>query len=327
MIAALALLLGAGAAGWLIPRQLQRIDLRRRDPLPVIVSWLLSMAGVALAAATGVLLLLLPGHGGIGSLVAVLHHCWAAVQHGSPPQVEEFGGVLGVLVLMAAAARLAVVGIRLCRRRAQAGRDHFAVLRVAARVDTGAPITLWLPHDRPLAFSLAGRPGTVVATDGLTRHLPADAVAAVLAHEHAHLRGRHHLLMAIVDALSAVLPFVPLFKRAPAAIRELAELAAAIRKLAELAADIAAVRTCGAPAVRAALHGVAHHGTPGTALAIANDAIDLRLARLDAEASAPGRIRRAATCGVAGAIATMVPFLTAAGLLVAIAVAACPMTA
>src|SRR6266498_523341 len=121
MIAALALLLGAGAAGWLIPRQLGRIDLRRRDPLLVIVCWLLSMAGVALAAATGVLLLLLPDHAGTGSLVAVLHHCWAAVQHGSPPQVEELGGLVGVLLLVAGAARLAVVGIRICRHRARAG--------------------------------------------------------------------------------------------------------------------------------------------------------------------------------------------------------------
>src|SRR5204863_2634846 len=60
MIASLALLLGAGAAGWLIPRQLRRVDLRRRDPLLMIVCCLLSMAGIALAAATGVVLLPLP---------------------------------------------------------------------------------------------------------------------------------------------------------------------------------------------------------------------------------------------------------------------------
>jgi Zn-dependent protease with chaperone function len=314
MIAAVALLLGAGLAGWVIPRRLGRMNLRRRDPLLVIVCWLLSMTGFVLAAATGVVLLLLPGHGGIGSLGAVLHHCWSAVQHGSPPRVEEFGGVLGVLSLVAAAVRLAVVGIRICRRRAQAGQDHLAVLRVAARVDEEPPITLWLPHDSPLAFSLAGRPGAVVATDGLTRHLAPDSVAAVLAHERAHLRGRHHLLVAVVDALSAVLPFVPLFRRAPAAIRA----------LCELAADVAAVRSCGAAAVRAALRGVARHDAPGAALAMGGDAIDIRLDRLRSPAVAPGRVRRATACGAVGAAAAMVPFLTAAGLLVAVVMVSCP---
>jgi Zn-dependent protease with chaperone function len=316
MIAALALLLGAGAAGWLIPRRLRRVDLRRRDPLLLIVSWLLSMAGVVLAAATGVLLLLLPGHGGVGSLVAVVHHCWSAARHGSPPEVEALGGLVGVLVLLAVAIRLTVVGIGIRRRRAQATREHLALLRVAARVDGGSPVTLWLPHDSPMAFSLAGRPGVVVATDGLTRRLAPDGVAAVIAHERAHLRGRHHLLVALVDALSAVLPFMPLFRQAPAAIRE----------LTELAADVTAVRTCGAAAVCAALQNVARHSAPGAALAMAASAIDIRLDRLRNPAASPGRLRRATTCGAAGVLAVVVPFLTAAGLLFAAATAACPMT-
>lgn len=316
MIAALALLVGAVAAGWLIPWRLGRMDLRRRDPLPMIVSWLLAMVGVVLAAATGVLLLLLPDHAGSGSLVAELHHCWGAVQHGSPPDVEAFSGVLGGFLLAAAAARLTVIGARICRRRAEAGREHLAVLRVAARVDAGSPMTLWLPHESPLAFSLAGRPGAVVATDGLTRHLTADGVAAVLAHERAHLRGRHHLLVAVVDALSAVLPFVPLFRQAPAAIR----------KLAELAADVAAVRACGAPAVRAALRSVASHDAPGVALAMGSDAIDIRLDRLQGSAAAaPGRIRRAATCGATGALMAILPLLTGTALLLTVATVACPL--
>jgi Zn-dependent protease with chaperone function len=316
MIAALALLVGAAAAGWWVPRWLRRVDLLRRDPLVLIVCWLVSMAGVALSAVAGVILLLLPSHGHIGTLAAALHHCWEAVQHGSPPEVEELGGLLGVVLLVAAAIRIAVSGIGVYRRRVRAGREHLAVLRLAARVDVGKPTTLWMAYDGPLAFSLAGRPGAVVATEGLTRHLAADGVAAVLEHERAHLRGRHHLLIAVVDAVSVVLRFVPLFRQAPAAIRE----------LVELAADVAAVRVCGAAATRAALLGVAWHDAPGPALAMARDAIDLRLARLNRAAAVPSRGRRAASCGVAGLIAAIVPFLTAAGLLVAVAVVSCPMT-
>jgi hypothetical protein len=66
--------------------------------------------------------------------------------------------------------------------------------------------------------------GVVVLTEGLTRHLDADAVAAVLAHERAHLAGRHHLVLASAEALRATLSLVPLFRQAPRAIGELLEL-------------------------------------------------------------------------------------------------------
>jgi hypothetical protein len=92
MIAACALLAGAVAAGWLVPRVLARMDLRRRDPLPLIVAWLVSTAGVLVAAASGVSLLLLPDHGPGPALLTAVHRCWSAIQHGSPPRVEEVRG-------------------------------------------------------------------------------------------------------------------------------------------------------------------------------------------------------------------------------------------
>jgi hypothetical protein len=58
---------------------------------------------------------------------------------------------------------------------------------------------------------------------------------------------------------------------------------------------------------------------------MADVAIDVRLARLHSPGAAPSRIRRAATCGAAGTVAAMIPFITAAGLLVAVAVVACTM--
>lgn len=314
MIAALTLLAGALAAGWLVPGLLARVDLRRRDPLLVLVAWLVSMAGAALAAATGVLLLLLPDHGPGASLLAAIHSCWSAIQHGSPPRVEELAGLLGVALLAVLAARVAVVFVRGARRRARIREENLEVLRIAGRSVQGPPDVLWLAHDRPLAFSMAGRPGVVVATEGLTRHLPEDAVTAVFAHERAHLAGRHHLLVAAAEALRATLPFVPLFRHAPRAIRE----------LVELTADVAAVRACGPDAVRAALLGVGRHGTPSTALAMAQDAVDLRLARLRHAGRPPGRLRRTISCGLTALTAAALPFLTGTGLLLGIAFITCP---
>lgn len=323
MTAALALLTGALVAGWFVPGLLARIDLRRRDPLLMIVSWLVSILGVLLAAAAGVLLLLLPGHGQGASVFdmvfGMINRCWSAIQHGSPPRVEEVAGLLGATLLVALAVRVAMVAVRGARWRARKRAENLAVLRIAGRSagDSAGGLSdvLWLAHERPLAFSMAGRPGVVVATEGLTRHLDQDAVAAVLAHERAHLAGRHHLLIAATEALRAALPFVPLFRQAPRAIRD----------LVELTADVAATRACGAAAVRTALLTVTRHGAPATSLAMAADAVDLRLARLRRHAQPPGRTRRAVACGLAAMTAATLPFLTATGLLVSIALITCPL--
>jgi hypothetical protein len=48
----------------------------------------------------------------------------------------------------------------------------------------------------------------------------------VLEHERAHPTGRHHLVLSLANALRAVLSCIPLFRQAPAALRELVELAA-----------------------------------------------------------------------------------------------------
>jgi beta-lactamase regulating signal transducer with metallopeptidase domain len=273
-----------------------------------------SIASVIVAATAGVVLLLLPNHGDVVSVMAAVDSCLAAVQHGSPPNVEALGGLLGVGLVIALLIRLAVVGVRGYRHRARRRREHLNILRLAAETDAGSPATLWLAHDKPLAFSMAGRPGVVVATEGLNRHLPAESVAAVLAHERAHLRGRHHQLIAITDAIRATLPFVPLFRQAPAAMGE----------LVELAADVVAARAHGAAALRCALVRVSDQDVPG--LAMGRDAVDVRLARLRQENPIPGRHRRILTCGIAGAVATMAPFVAAGAALFAISLATCPVT-
>ncbi|MBB4908869.1 M56 family metallopeptidase [Actinophytocola algeriensis] len=315
MTTALALLAGAFTAAWLVPPVLHRIDLRRRDPILLIVIWFVSMTGVLLAVAAAVLVLLLPDHGPTGLLLAALHQCWSAVQHGSPPRVEETAGVIGTALLAAFTCRLLVVSVRGLRRRARRWQANLSVLRMVARPTSDTADILWLAHERPLAFSMSGRPGVVVATEGLTRHLAPEAVAAVVAHERAHLSGRHHLLVAAADALHTVLPFVPLFRAAPRAIRE----------LVELAADMAAVRICGPAAVHSALLKVTRHDLPGTALAMAQDAVELRLARIRHGTVPPGRLRQTVLCGLAGTTVTVLPFLTALGILLGIAVVTCPL--
>ncbi|NUT96264.1 MAG: M56 family metallopeptidase, partial [Saccharothrix sp.] len=222
------------------------------------------------------------------------------------------GGMAGLALLGGLLVRLAVVSGRAARRRARVRREHLATLRVAARKEPGSPSTLWLDHDEPLAFCLAGTPGVVVATEGLHRHLTGDQVTAVLVHERAHLAGRHHPLIAVSEAISTVLPFLPLFRHGPGAVKA----------LVELAADEAAVRACGVDAVRAALLRVSRHGgAAGSALAMGRDAVEVRLERL----ARPGRRRHPLVNGLAclatGTAAVVLPaFCAVGGLLVLTAV-------
>ncbi|HEV8559946.1 MAG TPA: M56 family metallopeptidase [Actinophytocola sp.] len=304
MIAAIAMLLAAFAVGVGAPRLLRRIDATRADPLPLLAAWLLSVVGVLAAIVGAIVLLLVPDHG-----QAAAHLRWRPVAHGAPPHAEELAGMLGAALLLALAARFVVIIARTTRRRARVSREHLAVLRVGACRDAAG--TLWLHHDRPLAFSLAGRPGMVVATEGLTRHLRAAEVGAVLAHERAHLRGRHHALITWVDAVTATLPFLPLFRDAPVAVRV----------LVELCADVAAARRYGVEALRSALISVTAQGAPGGALAMTRDGIELRLARLRHGPVVAGPVRRAVWCGLAAATAVLLPILTAVSLLHAIALA------
>jgi hypothetical protein len=139
-------------------------------------------------------------------------------------------------------------------------------------------------------------------------------VAAVLSHERAHLEGRHHLLVSLTDALRTALPFVPLFAQGPRTVRE----------LVELAADVTAVRHCGVSAVRTALVGVAGDGAPSRSLAMSQDAVDVRLARLNHAPPPPGRFHRAVTCGLAAVAATALPALSGVGLLMAVVLVTCP---
>lgn len=120
MTAALTLLVGALAAGWLVPGLLHRTDLRRHDPVLLVVVWLLSMIGVLVSAAVGVVFLLLPSHGPGTAVLTAVHECWAAIQHGTPPETEKLAGLLGLALLIAFVVRLAVVFVRGLRRRARA---------------------------------------------------------------------------------------------------------------------------------------------------------------------------------------------------------------
>ena len=268
MVLAATVLVGALLASLLAPRALRLVEARSSDPALGMVSWMLALASVIATAAFGLTLVLLPGHGGL-VVASALYECWDSVRHGGVPRLDQAAGAAGTLAAVVAIARSGWAAGRAARQRRRRTRERLEALALIGQAD--AEGTVWIPSSRPAAFCLSGQRRLVVATTAL-HHLPNSACEAVLAHERAHLAGRHHLLLAMVDAICAGAPRLPLFRDAPVAVRE----------LAELAADRSASRRCGATAVKQALLAVSGCSTPPGALAMRSPAsVAGRLAALD----------------------------------------------
>jgi Zn-dependent protease with chaperone function len=142
---------------------------------------------------------------------------------------------------------------RSLRRTSVSTREHAEAARIvghrvgghqaAGHRAGGGDAAFVLDATRPAVYCVPGRPPTIVVTTGALAVLEPGQLTAVLAHERAHLAGRHHLLLALTRSLAAVAPFVPLFARG----------AVEVARLAEMLADDSAARRGGAQGRRTLL--------------------------------------------------------------------------
>jgi hypothetical protein len=149
---------------------------------------------------------------------------------------------------------------------------HRLLLRLVGRPDPYGRALL-LDHPSAAAYYVPGPAGCVVVSTGAVDALTEHELAAVLAHEHAHARGRHHLVLAPFHAMRRVLP-----------IRPVVRAAAAVELLVEMCADDRAARRHGPAPLTAALRRFDELGArsaPAGTIAAADTAIALRIARLD----------------------------------------------
>jgi Zn-dependent protease with chaperone function len=128
---------------------------------------------------------------------------------------------LGLAGLILARTALVAAGRLRAARRGALRHAQAARLIGRERPDLAATV---VDHPSPAAYCLGGRRPTVVLTTGALRVLGPAQLAAVLAHERAHLAGHHHLLMTVARAARVALPFVPLLREADAQVARLAEL-------------------------------------------------------------------------------------------------------
>ncbi|MDF2824736.1 MAG: hypothetical protein K0R68_2144, partial [Mycobacterium sp.] len=136
--------------------------------------------------------------------------------------------------------------------------------------------------DARAAYCVAGRPSAIVVTSGAVSSLDTAELQAVLAHERAHLRGRHPQLMMLLKALAAALPWLPLVRVGTEEVG----------RLVEMSADDAAARRHGGDTLLAGLVALAGNPrTSGPALAAADTAVVARALRLAQPATVAARLR------------------------------------
>jgi heat shock protein HtpX len=91
---------------------------------------------------------------------------------------------------------------------------------LAARAEVPVPRLYLIPSEQPNAFATGRNPAhaAVAVTEGLLKHLPAEQVRGVLAHEFAHIKNRDILVSSIaamvagaISAIANILQFSLLF--------------------------------------------------------------------------------------------------------------------
>ena len=252
MTVAAVLLAYAAGLGILGPRMLGRARWTARAPLLAIVIYL--AAGWSVIVALGLAGLTLAVHatalgGGLSHLIGA---CVRRLQatYGTPGGGTVAG--LGLTLAGAVVARTALTAVTYLRA---AGRQALRHAQTARLVGQPAPAlgAVLLEHAQPAAYCVAGRQPTVTLTTGAVQALEPGQLDAVLAHERAHLTGRHHRLLALARIGREVLPFMPLMRDAEDQVARLVELhaddaATRARDPRLLATTLVVLATAGRPA-------------------------------------------------------------------------------
>ncbi|HEY2443160.1 MAG TPA: M56 family metallopeptidase [Streptosporangiaceae bacterium] len=259
---------------WYVPPLLTRLTARGISARLGLAAWLTALASVLASLLVALQFLLRASITGWSSLAGAV--CRSVTGETCSPVVYRsaiFEFSLGVAATAAAlaAAALAWRYGRDVQRAQRAARAHAEAARITGRrlPDAGPAVVLDVPQ--PAAYCVPGRPATIVLTSGALAVLDPAQLTAVLAHERAHLAGRHHLLVALTRGLAASFPAVPLFTRAPAEVARLAEMCAD---------DVAARRSGHRALVTALLAMGTGTAVPVAALAATGGAVTARVQRL-----------------------------------------------
>ena len=304
MITALALLTYALGTATVTASSLKHARWTRRSPRLALLAWHLLASNVVLSATLA----------GV-ALAAGLPHlewdpsgwvqlCLDSIRDAYRSPLGSVGSLLGLAWAATILGRLAVVAVRTIATGWRSRARITGLTQLVGRQAEVPDVTV-IEHQASSVFCVPGRGGRIVLTTAALNVLAPNEVTAVLAHERAHLRGRHHALVTWSRVLAAAFPWLRVFRDARTETAH----------LVELLADDRARRSVPASHLADALESLTHTAAPTGVLAANSVGVAARLSRL---AQPAPRMAPGATVAVAAGIA----FTSALPLAVAVAPAA-----
>jgi Zn-dependent protease with chaperone function len=277
-----------------------------RAPRLGIAAWQVVSASIVVAVILGALTFVVPAESLAGRVASFVEACvhvlrtaYATPQHALPASIA-----LAVIVVISArlgyCLSAVVVGASRARRR------HAQMLALVASPLPHLDVVVVRDHSA-VVYCIPGRERRVVVTTGALESLTAAQLQAVLAHERAHLRGRHDVVLLAASALARAFPVVPLFSTAH---REIA-------RLLEMLADDEAGRRNGRSAVATALVHLATCAPPRAGLGAGGPTVLSRVHRLMTPARPLGAVP-----ALLGGVAVILVLLAPTAMVVVPAVAA-----
>jgi Zn-dependent protease with chaperone function len=199
----------------------------------------------------------------------------------------------------AAAVPLLVLAllVRALHRTRRVRTRHAELLRLVGSPDPRLRATV-LRHETPVVYCLPGRRPQVVVSTGALATLTEAQLTAALAHERAHVSGRHHVPVAAAEAFSVLFRALPLARRSR---RELP-------LLLEMAADDRALRHSSREALATALYAMAGGRAPQAAFAAGGPSAAVRMRRILSphQVGCPALRALFAASAAAGALAPLI---------------------
>ena len=268
MIASLSLL-GLAAVLLIVGPRLATASWTQQAPRLAVLTWQALTVSVVAALVLAGVTLLIPTTALASDLGAIVHACAMSIAsaYGAPQSLPT--ALLGTVVVGVIPAWIAVCAIRVLVGGSRSRRQMSRSLDQVTEHD-GERGLMVLDAAEPAAFCVPGRRRQIVVTRGALDRLSDSELAGVLAHERAHLHGRHDLAVALAQVLARAFPGVRLFQAANVETR----------RLVELLADDVAVRAVDRVSVASAIVSLAEMRAPAAAFAMAQDAAVLRVNRL-----------------------------------------------
>jgi len=147
---------------------------------------------------------------------------------GVPERVATLGpvGTVGLLAVGLGVSAVVALGVaRTVRALRTRSADHADAARMVGTPTATADVVV-VSGERRAAYCVVGRPHAIVLTTAAVAALDGPQLAAVLAHERAHLAGHHHHLLMVLRAMADRLARLPVFTRGASAVTDLLEMCA-----------------------------------------------------------------------------------------------------